>query len=263
MEYRVDGKTVYRYEMPAIGSNMYIFVSDGEALVIDPHSSQEAMTLLRLHFVQKAVLLLTHEHYDHISGVNWFRENLKTEVVCSAECARMISDPDRNMARYWNVLLMDKTPETQNIGMDWYDPCYACEADRTYERETEFLWQGLHVHMRRAPGHSKGGSLIWLDENILFSGDNLVNGTGVICRFPGGSKREYAAVTRPILEELPDKLCVFPGHGEPGELGEMRRYMEFFSAADRENRRAAKNSEGGEDNNTGNLLCRGTRKRSR
>lgn len=245
MEFKVDGKSVYRYRMPAIGSNMYVLLSDGQALVIDPHHSQEVLTLLRLHSVQKVVILLTHEHYDHISGVNWLRENFQTEVICSAECAQMLSDPERNMARYWNVLLMDKSQEAQSIGMDWYDPCYACEADRTYKDETEFQWQGLCIRMGRAPGHSKGGSLIWLDRNILFSGDNLVNGTGVICRFPGGNKREYTVVTRPVLEGLPDELNVFPGHGEPGELGEMRRYMEFFSAADRENRRAANDSKRG------------------
>lgn len=243
MEFKVDSKTVYRYEMPAIGSNMYILLSGGQALIIDPHNSREALTFLRLHSIQRVVILLTHEHYDHISGVNWLRENFQTEVICSAECARMLSDPERNMARYWNILLMDKPQETQNMGKDQYDPCYACEADRTYKEETELLWQGLHIRMRQVPGHSKGGSLIWLDENILFSGDNLVNGTGVICRFPGGSKREYIAVTRPILDELPDELCVFPGHGEPGKLGEMRTYMEFFSAADREKRRAAKDFE--------------------
>lgn len=243
MEFKADGKTVYQYEMPAIGSNMYILLSERQALVVDPYRSQEALNLLRLHSVQKLVMLLTHEHYDHISGVNWLRENFQTEVICSAECAQMLPDPERNMARYWNVLLMDKPQEVQSIGKDWYDTCYACEADRTYEKETKFLWQGMRIRMRRAPGHSKGGSLIWLDENILFSGDNLVNGTGVICRFPGGSKREYTAVTRPILDELPDELCVFPGHGEPGKLGEMREYMEFFGAADREKRRTAKDPE--------------------
>lgn len=152
----------------------------------------------------------------------------------------MLPDPDRNMARYWKILLMDKSQEVQSVGMDWYNPDYACEADRTYEGKMEFLWQGLHVRIRQAPGHSKGGSLIWLEEDILFSGDNLVNGTGVICRFPGGSKKEYAALTRPILEGLPNELFVLPGHGEPGRLGEMRKYMELFGTADRENQRAAK-----------------------
>lgn len=155
-------------------------------------------------------------------------------------CAQMLPDPDRNMARYWKILLMDKSQEAQSAGMTRYDPDYTCVADRTYERETEFLWQGLRVRMRQAPGHSKGGSLIWLDGNILFSGDNLVNGSGVICRFPGGSKREYANVTRPILEELPDELHVLPGHGEPGRLGELRKYMELFGTTDRENQREAR-----------------------
>lgn len=240
MEFKTGGRTIYRYGMPAIESNMYILLADGQALVVDPHRSEDALALLHSCSVRKVTVLLTHEHYDHISGVNWFRENFEAEVICSAECARMLPDPDWNMARYWKILLMDKSQEAQNEGMAQYDPDYTCEAERTYEGKTEFQWQGTHVRMRQAPGHSKGGSLIWLDEDILFSGDNLVNGTGVICRFPGGSKKEYAAVTRPILEGLPDGLFVFPGHGDPGRLGEMRRYMETFSAVDRENQRAAK-----------------------
>lgn len=240
MEFKANGRTIYRYGMPAIESNMYILLADGQALVIDPHSSEEALILLHTYFVQRVTILLTHEHYDHISGVNWFRENFETEVMCSAECARMLSDPDRNMARYWKILLIDKSEEAQSMGMDRYDPNYACEADRTYEGELAFQWQGMRVRMRQAPGHSKGGSLIWLDENILFSGDNLVNGTGVICRFPGGSKKEYAAVTRPLLEGLPEELSVFPGHGEPNTMGEMRRYIEYFGTADREKQRAVK-----------------------
>ena len=68
-----------------------------------------------------------------------------------------------------------------------------------------------------------------LDGKLLFSGDNLVEGAGVICRFPGGSKKDYAAVTRPMLEALPDDVFICPGHGEPGQLGELRRYMELFN----------------------------------
>ena len=109
MEFHVDGKTIYRYSMPAIGSNMYAILADRQALVIDPHSSEEALALLRLHSVQKATILLTHEHYDHISGVNWLRESFQTEIICSAVCAQMLPDPDRNMARYWKILLMDKS----------------------------------------------------------------------------------------------------------------------------------------------------------
>ena len=245
MELKADGRTIYRYGMPAIESNMYVLAEEGQALVVDPHRSEEALALLRVRSVRRVTVLLTHEHYDHISGVNWIRESFETEVVCSAQCARMLSDPDRNMARYWEILLMDKSQEAQSIGVDRYDPEYTCGADRTYEGETEFLWQGLPVRMRQAPGHSKGGSLIWLGESILFSGDNLVNGTGVICRFPGGSKREYAAVTRPMLEELSDELLVLPGHGEPGRLGEMRGYMELFGTVDREKQRAENGSERG------------------
>lgn len=53
MEFHVDGKTIYRYSMPAIGSNMYAILVDRQALVIDPHSSEEALALLRLTLFKK------------------------------------------------------------------------------------------------------------------------------------------------------------------------------------------------------------------
>lgn len=55
----------------------------------------------------------------------------------------------------------------------------------------------------------------------LFSGDSLIKGKKVITRLPGGSKKDYQAITLPFLKSLPDDMVVFPGHGEPGTLKEL------------------------------------------
>lgn len=71
--YSICDKTVYKFIMPLIKSNMYVILSDRQALIIDPNVNEEAMNLLEGYNVEKIVIILTHEHYDHISGVNYFR----------------------------------------------------------------------------------------------------------------------------------------------------------------------------------------------
>lgn len=235
MKFDISGKTFYCYKMPAIESNMYILVEGKSALIIDPNINQNMLKEMQEVAIKGITVLLSHEHFDHISGVNWLRKHFSTEVICSATCAEQLTDPGKNQAKFWEVMIMGKPKEIQEAGRAVKDEEYTCTADRTYEGEVNFCWHGHHVRMKQAPGHSKGGSLIWLDETILFSGDNLVNGTGVICRPPYGNKKEYTAVTRPLLEALPDDCDVLPGHGEPGKLGALRRYLEFFGKMDRAN----------------------------
>jgi len=235
----------YRYVMPAIESNMYILIEGTHALIVDPNISQDALELLRSQNVQNILVLLTHEHFDHISGINWLRSFFDTDVLCSDECAALLGDPDKNMAKFWDIMIMDKPPEVQKAGRTVKDETYSCTTDRGYEGQIIFSWQGHNIRMEQVPGHSRGGSLIWFDEEMVFTGDNLVNGTGVICRLPGSSKRKYTEVTRPILESLPDRFYILPGHGAPGQMADMRPFLEFFGKQDREQREAALSAAGG------------------
>lgn len=223
----IKGLQIYRYIMPGIESNMYLVIEGEEALIIDPNVNEEAIKLLTYRGIEKVVILLTHEHYDHISGVNRFREAFPAEVICTEIAAGVLDNPNKNLAKFGDILLMDKTKEQVVAGEAVWDRDYICRADKTFNSSLEFLWKSYHVHMKSAPGHSRGGALIFIDD-ILFSGDNLVNGAGVICRLPGGSWKIYCEETKPVIEELPDSTWILPGHGESGELGELRKYMEKF-----------------------------------
>lgn len=229
MRYVRNGITIYRYRMPVIDSNMYVISEGGQALIVDPHICPQALELLGTGGVKEAVVLLSHEHFDHISGVNWLRENLPiVKVLCTEDCAMLLGDPEKNMAKFFEALFVDMTPEQREAGGKLKDPDYCCEADEVFKEEIRFNWKGHKIRMCRAPGHARGGSLIWLDDELIFTGDSLVEGSGVILRFPGGSKKDYAAITRPMLEAESDDTFVFPGHGEPGEMGTLRCYLEPF-----------------------------------
>jgi glyoxylase-like metal-dependent hydrolase (beta-lactamase superfamily II) len=65
-----------------------MLLSGHHALIIDPCINASAMLLLKDHGVNEALVLPTHEHYDHISGVNWIKENLNSKVIASEQCYR-------------------------------------------------------------------------------------------------------------------------------------------------------------------------------
>lgn len=227
-QFELRNVIVRRYTMAAIYSNMYLVMESPEAMVIDPCVSAHALEDMRERNIKNVTVLLTHEHFDHISGVNWLRDHFSVKVICSGTCGRMIRDPDTNFARLWSALLMDKSPEEKEQGHALEDLEYACSADLTYENEIRFNWCGHDLKMTEAPGHSPGGSLILMDGAMLFSGDNLVEGTNVICRLPYGNRKQYVRVTRPMLERLPDDTFVFPGHGNPGTLAQLKCYTEQY-----------------------------------
>lgn len=221
---------IYCYPMLAIESNMFFLIHDKEALVIDPNVNSEAIAFLKKAGVTKCLVFLTHEHYDHVSGINAFRKAFDCHVICAPYTAKSLPDPSRNMAKFWDVLMMDKTPEVQKLGLRIKDENYSCFADEIIEEETkETVWNGIKLKAVFAPGHSKGGMMLFLEGySILFSGDNLVNGAGVICRLPGGNWKTYCEKTLPHIQNLSDDTLIFPGHGLPDKLKKLRKYLVKF-----------------------------------
>ena len=63
---------IITYTTPLLEQNMYIIVEGNNCIVIDPYYDDKVKTLLENMSVD--LLLVTHEHYDHISGVNKFKE---------------------------------------------------------------------------------------------------------------------------------------------------------------------------------------------
>lgn len=217
---------VFNFVMPEIESNMYLMLGKSNtALVVDPNININANRLLAGNKIKKLIVLLTHEHYDHISGVNFLRNKYETSVICSKMCANNISDPKKNLALYTDVI----HPNIVNRNDVVIEQDYICNADLVYNDKYEFNWEEQHVIMKCAPGHSQGGSLIFINDNMIFTGDNLVNnGLGVIHRWPGGSREQYLGITRPMIESLSGNTTVLPGHGKITTFDKVRQYLDFY-----------------------------------
>lgn len=196
---------------------MYLLMEGNEAIVIDPFETDKIFRdfpEIKIHKV-----LLTHEHYDHISGVNWIKKLFDCEVICSEACACNITSPLRNGSKYFNVLFLDKDQRTRELA-NQVKPI-VCEANFTYRNDYQFMWNGHKVKMKATPGHSEGSSCILVDDKFLFTGDSLLNGIPVITRLPGGSKTEYENIALRYLENLDSSIFVYPGHGSGASLNKL------------------------------------------
>lgn len=229
MHYYNGNTQIYTYAMPVLDSRMYILMNDKnkqDALIIDPLISEDALPVINT--LSHTTILLTHSHYDHISGVNWLRQNVECKLYCSEICAKKIEDPHKNLSAFSAALIMGKTEQEQAECMEFFDLNYSCHADSTYEKEISFDFGSYHVETIYTPGHSDCSQCIRLTTTkkglapvIIFTGDSLVNGHEIITRLPGGSKKDYLAITKPFLDRIAEDTLIMPGHGDWGRKEQM------------------------------------------
>lgn len=220
---KISGMDLQVYTLPVITANMYVLVSDESALVIDPQVNKQALEYLEEKGVKEIKVILTHEHFDHISGVNALRDyadsnNGTCTVYAGAYCADAIPYPQRNLSKYFEAIFISKAEDERRLAEEIFERNYHCEADIVVNDGYELVWKCLKLIFRETPGHSPGSICIELyddkdDIAALSTGDSLVQGNKVITRLPLGSKKDYAEITRPYLESFDPDTWVLPGHG--------------------------------------------------
>lgn len=207
----------FRFVLKYSKSNMYLLVENHQALVIDPNKSMEALSILREKDVEHIHIMLTHEHFDHITGVNWLKEQFNTTVICQKQCAESIAVAKNNRPFVFIPMVEDKTEQEKREIISFFDalPSDAIKTDIAFDEEYDFTWQGHKIKLVSCPGHSPGSALINFANIHVFTGDYMIPNTPVILRFPGGDKEKYEKKTLPVLLGMSDVLMVMPGHGEP------------------------------------------------
>ena len=202
---------VVRFVSGFLDTNTYLLEEDGHLLIIDP--SDQAAVLERCRGAATVTVLLTHEHFDHISGLNRLRDLCASScrVIAGATCSERIQDTKANLSAYADVLA---ELGGKQIPKHWSP--FSCKvADITFENQYAFRWRGHVVELFSTPGHSAGSCCIVLDD-MLFVGDTVLE-NNLMVKFPGSSKKLYRSVTAPLLEKwlLRNRIsCVYPGHGD-------------------------------------------------
>ena len=192
---------------------MYLVTEGGRTILIDPCSTDKLPTNICVD-----IILATHEHYDHISGINFWKERTGARFICSETCDKNCQDPRKNLSRYFTAFCELQTWIRDYVAEEVED--YSCAADETYQDRSRMQWQGHEIELLECPGHSQGGQCIVVDGEVLFSGDSLINGYRTACNMPGGNRKQWINDSLPRIRALDGNMKVYPGHFEPFILSE-------------------------------------------
>ena len=210
-----------RYVFEPLKSNMYLIIEDCKALMIDPLFSVEICDKLKKNNVKEILVILTHEHFDHISGVTELEAYFRLYIIAHVKTQERVSNPNNHIASRYAATFIGKSPEILRLVKEQCKNQIVINVDIAIEQEYDYMWGKHSLHIVSTPGHSLGSICIILDNEYLFTGDSLIPGEVVNTRFPGGDIVSYQEITEPFLRSLNKHLLVFPGHGDSMKLGEM------------------------------------------
>lgn len=215
----MGGLYIYRSVYDPVSSNMYAILSEAEAVIFDPHKSEELTELLNKQGIQKITILLTHEHHDHTSGIYWYQEHFDITIICQKFGAEWMTSQKylRPTLLLFIIGEMDKTTGSNNLQLferEFVARNY--KADITFDKELQVDCNGHQFMFYHIPGHSKGSSLIVIDNQYAFTGDSLLKNIPIITRFPESNHKDYLTKALPTIQgKLRDDMTIFPGHGTP------------------------------------------------
>lgn len=223
--FAIGSLTVTKYTVDSFLCNMYIItteksISDGMALVVDTIQSDEAWEDLRAANIGSLTVILTHEHFDHTTGVNWLQENFDVHLISHDVCGRKILIPRNNRS----LSIMGMEADSQKYR---YYPPYSCKVDEMFCENTVIEWCGADVEIICTPGHTAASCCIGI-EKCMFVGDSALLNEPTLTRFPGGSQKDFDEITLPILKTLSSEITIFPGHGKVYTRGEVTYQGDCF-----------------------------------
>ena len=208
-----------------INSNMYVLMAKDEAIIIDPHKNEELTELLKSKGIKKVIILLTHEHHDHTTGVYWYQENFESTLICQQNAAEYIARKQYLRPTLIAFILGEEDHINGTHIYDEFKKSFVPRqyyADVTYDEQYSIAWNKYTFDLFHIPGHSAGSSLILLNGKYAFTGDSLLKKLPIIIRFPGSNKEEYINKTLPLLNQLlTSDMTILPGHGKPFILKEI------------------------------------------
>ena len=190
-------------------TNCYIVHDENSAAcaIIDPgYEADVILGKVRALGLTVDAVLLTHGHFDHVGAVE--------EIVKATGCRLWMKESDYTQF---------KTPEN-----DYFYPIHDCDFTEVWfcEEGGTIHAGGLTFTVYETPGHT-WGSVCYLCENALFSGDTLFAGSCGRTDLPGG---DWNTILQSLarLKDLESEYQVYPGHGESTTLLREKRYNPYM-----------------------------------
>jgi hydroxyacylglutathione hydrolase len=185
----------------------------GSGLLVDPgEEPAKILAAVEEMGVRIDAILLTHCHFDHIGAVSPVATVTGAPVYCPQLETPLLAD------------IMSYVP------YPGFGPYESYEADETVEGGEALELAGVTLDVIATPGHSPGHVTYAVrDEEAMFSGDVLFQGSVGRVDLPGGDGPTLMRSIRTLVESLPPETGVYPGHMGVTTLGAERSGNPFLA----------------------------------
>lgn len=191
------------FEAGPLSANNYLLIDNGEAVLIDCSEYKPEI----LEGVNLKYIILTHGHFDHVLGVN------QTKKATGATVLIHENDVER----------MEETTAIMNtFGLMGVDTPLA---DQFINDGDTIEFGNVKIKCIHTPGHTEGSMCYLIDDN-LFSGDTLFKDFYGRCDLPGGNFDKIVESIKNLFT-LNENIKVFSGHGEETTIGYEKKYNEI------------------------------------
>lgn len=188
--------------MGYVGTNTYFLEKNGEMLVIDPclDPNNDASKLFDVIGDHKVVgVLLTHAHFDHISGVDAICDKYKCPLYMNQSEIEWLDNPDLNLSYMVPETVIIKTkPTVLSLGNQQIS--------------------NFDFEMIETKGHTRG-SVSYVFDDKVFDGDFIFHLSVGRMDLPTGSESDMMQDISDFIERFATiNPTLYPGHGNTTTL---------------------------------------------
>jgi glyoxylase-like metal-dependent hydrolase (beta-lactamase superfamily II) len=197
-----------------IDANNYLIIDEksNEAVLIDCSSArQEFVDEIKSNGVNLKYILLTHGHFDHLLGVDTFKQLFNVDTYVSEADMEQVNLVPNMMQMFLGM----SAPKINSI-------------NRFVKDGDEFTIGDIKIKAISTPGHTQGGTSYLIGDKV-FSGDTLFRASVGRTDLPGGDFKKLLHSVKEKLFTLPESVEVFPGHGEKSTIGYEKQYNEILN----------------------------------
>ena len=196
-----------------IGTNCYLVSNEEtkECFLVDAAGESPELTAhIRQSGLSLKAILLTHGHFDHITGLDSLTKEFDVPVYAHEKEEILLNDASYNASASYGMPFTWKKAE--------------------YVRDGQTLEiAGTEIRVLHTPGHTTGGCCYYIEkEQALFSGDTLFCASVGRTDLPTGSESRLLRSISEKLMPLPDETKVYPGHMEETTIGYERNYNPYL-----------------------------------
>ena len=209
----VNVKTFTYRSLDELMSNCYVIYDDKRrCFIIDPSCNYDGVVnYIKENKLKPQGILLTHNHFDHIKGVNRLVKAFDIPIYIHEDDYDGLYDPEINFSAENDMRVVIDKPA---IKVNDYQVIKGIEED---------------ILVMHTPFHSVGSVCYYLNNNkMLFSGDSLFYLSIGRNDFKTSDPKRTRESLRKIFT-LNDDVKVYPGHGISTSIGYERSKNPFIS----------------------------------